>query len=479
MVVGGDAAGMSAASKAKRDAPEVDAVVFEKGDWVSYSACGMPYYIEGSVESLSDLVAVDPREFVEERDIDLRLRHEVTGIDPERETVTVRNERGSFDQPYDSLLIATGARATAPPVAGTDLGCVFTLRSLDEARAIREAAERSEANGDAPREPVGPDRKPPEEADPDEDVSAFLRARDPAVVGIVGGGYVGLELADALYERGLEVHLFQRSPHVLGPYADAVAEVVENHLRDRGVRLHLGTPVTGLAGDADVSAVETPDGSVPVDMAILGTGVAPNVELAAEAGVRLGGTGAIATDPYNRTNLDDVYAAGDCAEVQHLITDAPTYVPLALTANRHGRAVGRTVAGRPTKGGGVVGTAVAKVMELEVARTGLTDPDEARDAGFEPVERTITTGSRASYDPGRAPITIHVAADAPTGRLLGASMVGADRVAKRIDTVATALHAGMTLDEVERLDLSYAPPFSPVWDPVLTAAKVLNGALPE
>ncbi|WP_101294039.1 FAD-dependent oxidoreductase [Halegenticoccus soli] len=468
VVVGGDAAGMSAASKAKRDAPEMDVVAFEKGNWVSYSACGMPYYIEGSVESLSDLVAVDPREFVEERGIDLRLRHEVVGIDPERRTVAVRGEGGEFEQPYDALLIATGARATVPPVDGTDLGCVFTLRSLDEARTIRKRVEDAGAD---------PDREPPGSADPDEDVAAFLLERDPTTVGVVGGGYVGLELADALHARGLDVHLFQRSEHVLSPYADTVAEVVEDHLRERGVTLHLGSSVTGLAGDTDVAAIETADGSVPVDMAVVGTGVVPNVELAADAGVTIGGTGAIATDPYNRTNLDDVYAAGDCAEVENVITDAPTYVPLALTANRHGRAVGSTVAGRPTKGGGVVGTAVAKVVELEVARTGITDLEEAREAGFDPVERTITTGSRASYDPGRAPITIQMVADAASGRLLGASMAGTDRVAKRIDTVATALHAGMTLDQVERLDLAYAPPFSPVWDPVLTAAKVLNGAL--
>ncbi|MFD1515361.1 FAD-dependent oxidoreductase [Halomarina rubra] len=467
VVVGGDAAGMSAASKAKRDAPALDVVVFEKGGYVSYSACGMPYYIEGTVEDLDELVAVTPEEFVDERGIDLRLYHEVLAVDPETRTVTVRGEDDTFEQSYDHLLLATGAAATTPPVDGTDLSCVFTLRSLDEAHAIRERLDG------------GPD----ETLDLDRDgqaVASFLTDRDPRRIGVVGAGYVGLEMADVLRARGCDVHLFQRSAHVLSGYDADVATVVEDHLRELGVTLHLGVSVTGLAADAgEVSAVETEEGSVPVDMVVVGTGVRPRTDLAVDAGVELGETGAIATDAYRRTNRPDVYAAGDCAEVHHVVADEPRYVPLALAANRHGRAVGRTVAGDPTVGGGVVGTAVTKVGDLEVARTGLTDAEDARSLGFDPVARTITAGSRASYYPGRAPITVRMVADRDSGKLLGAGMVGADVVAKRIDTVATALHAGMTVAEVERLDLAYAPPFSTVWDPVLTAAKVLAGALDE
>jgi NADPH-dependent 2,4-dienoyl-CoA reductase/sulfur reductase-like enzyme len=473
VVVGGDAAGMSAASKARRENPDLEVVAFERGDWVSYSACGMPYYVEGEVPELSDLVAREPETFVEEQGIDLRTRHEVIGIDADARTVTVRDRDAdrTFEQPYDALLYATGARPTTPPVEGTDLECVFTLRSLDEAHAIREALERDDGGrqgvsfGDATVE-TGP-------------AADFLVEREPRTVGVVGAGYVGLEMADALHSRGLDVHVFQRSGHVLSPYDDEVAVAVEEHLREHGVRLHLGTPVTGLRGDGagEVEAVETPDGPVAVDMVVVGTGVRPNAELAVEAGAETGASGALVVDDHNRTTLPDVYAAGDCVEVEHLVTGERAYVPLALTANRHGRAVGTTVAGTPTRGGGVVGTAITKVVDMEVARTGLTDPEEAREAGFDPVSRTITTRSRASYYPGGAPITVQLAACASTGRLLGASLAGTDRAGKRIDTVAAALHEGATVDDLERYDLAYAPPFSPTWDPVLTAAKVLNGSI--
>jgi NADPH-dependent 2,4-dienoyl-CoA reductase/sulfur reductase-like enzyme len=469
VVIGGDAAGMSAASKAKREDPDLDVVVFERGDWVSYSACGMPYYVEGEVPELEDLVARQPETFVDEQGIDLRTRHEVRAIDPAAREVTVRDRDAdeTFAQSYDALLYATGARPTTPPVEGTDLECVFTLRSLDEAHAVREAVEASrEAGYLDSMVRAGP-------------AADFVIERQPATVGVVGAGYVGLEMADALHGQGLDVHVFQRSGHVLSPYDDEVAVAVEEHLRDHGVHLHLGTPVTGLLDDGtgDVGAVATPDGEVAVDMVVVGTGVRPTVELAVEAGAETGASGALVVDDYNRSTVPAVYAAGDCVEVENLVTGAPDYIPLALTANRHGRAVGTTVAGRPTAGGGVLGTAVTKVVDMEVARTGVTDPEVAREHGFDPVSRTITTRSRASYYPGGAPITVQLMACDETGTLLGASLAGTDRAGKRIDTVAAALHNGATVDEFERYDLAYAPPFSPTWDPVLTAAKVLNGTI--
>jgi len=487
VVVGGDAAGMSAASKAKRDAPDTEVIVFEKGQWVSYSACGMPYFIEGVVEDLEDLVAITPETFVEERGIDLRLGHEVVEIDSQRKVATVRadgNGNEEFEQAYDALLVATGARATRPPISGTDLACVFTLRSLDEAYAIRE---RIDGGGDESRESDsgdtdtdGHDRSREMDmvggADP---IATFLTERGPTTVGVIGGGYVGLELADALRVQGCDVHLFQRSDHVLSPYDADIATIVEDHLREAGVTLHLGAAVTELTDDGagEIEGIETEDGTIAVDMVIVGTGVAPNVELATDADAAVGETGALSVDAYGETSLEGVYAAGDCAEVDHVVAGEPRYLPLALTANRHGRAIGRTVAGTPTRVGGVVGTAVTKVGDLEVVRTGITNEDDARDLGYDPVSRTITTGSRASYYPGYAPITVRMVADRESERVLGAGMVGTDRVAKRIDTVATALHAGMTVPDVENLDLAYAPPFGPVWDPVLTAAKVLRGAL--
>ncbi|WIV66303.1 FAD-dependent oxidoreductase [Natrialbaceae archaeon AArc-T1-2] len=442
VIVGGDAAGMSAASKAKRDEPGLDVTVFERGEWVSYAACGMPYYVKGEIEDLEDLVSVTPETFREERDIDLRTGHEVVEVDPDAETVTVERDGERFEQSYDHLLIGTGARAIEPPFDGIDLEGVFTIHDMDAADAIED------------------------------DVSDDLER-----AAIVGGGYVGVEMAEALAGRGLEVSMFEMLPTILAPFGETAAGVVENHLREQGVSLHLETAVEGFTGDGRVEAVELEDEeSVPADVVIVGVGVAPNVSLAEDAGIEIGETGAIATDEYGRTNDENVYAAGDCAEERHVVTGEPAHVPLGLTANRAGRAIGQTVAGSPTETGDIAGTAIVKAFELGASRTGIVDEDEAREAGFDPVSVTIDAASRANYYPGASELTVTLVADRESERVLGASLVGQEGV-KRIDTVATALHAELTVSELENLDLAYAPPFSPVWDPILTAAKVLNGQL--
>lgn len=446
VVIGGDAAGMSAASKARREAPDRDIIVFEKGKWVSYGACGLPYYVKGDIDSLDDLVSVTPREFRDERDIDLRTNHEVVTIDTDSKRVTVDGPENTFEQPYGDLLIATGASAIVPPIEGVELQDIFTLHDMADGKSVTNRIS------DHP---------------------------DLDSVGIVGGGYVGVEMAEAFQERGLSVHLFEMLPQVLEPFGEAVGEAVADELTEQGVSLHLETPVKGFEGDSSVTAVRTPDEAVAVDMVLLGTGVQPNSALAEAAAIELGPTGAIATDDYGRTSAPDVYAAGDCAEMTHAVTQEPTHVPLALTANRAGRAVGQTVSGSPTPVGTIVGTAAVKAFDKQAARTGIIDTEEARNAGFDPVSRTITTRSRADYYPGGSPLTVTLVADNHSGRVLGGSMVGSEGVPKRIDTLATALHGGMTVSELQSLDLSYAPPFGPTWDPILTAAKVLEGDVSE
>ncbi|OIB56082.1 FAD-dependent oxidoreductase [Natrialba sp. SSL1] len=450
VIVGGDAAGMSAASKAKRDDPSRDVIVFEKGSWVSYAACGMPYYVKGTVDDLDDLVAMTPETAREERDIDLRTGHEVVSINRDEQTVTVSTEEETFEQPYGELLLGTGARAIVPPFDGIDREGVFTLRDMDEAGEI----------------------------------SDYVETTAPETAAIVGGGYVGIEMAEALTEHGIDVTIFEMLPRTLQPFGAETARTVEDHLREQGVDLRLETAVEGFTGAETVDAgdtvdavkIEGDDEPVPADLVIVGVGVTPNVDLAEDAGLELGPTGAIATDEFGRTSDESIYAAGDCAEATNVVTGEPDHVPLALTANRAGRAIGATVAGEPTRTGGTAGTAIVKAFDLGAARTGILDPERAREAGFDPESVTIEAPTRPHYYPGARDLRVTLVADRESERVLGASIVGREGT-KRIDTVATALHASLTVTELQNLDLAYAPPFSPVWDPVLTAAKVLGGTL--
>jgi NADPH-dependent 2,4-dienoyl-CoA reductase/sulfur reductase-like enzyme len=465
VVVGGDAAGMSAASKAKRDAPETDVVVFEKGQWVSYGACGLPYYIKGEIQSLDTLVSVTPEEFREERDIDLRLGHEVVEIDPDDRTVTAESDSDSFVQEYDHLLIATGAAAVTPPIEGFDREGVYTLGSMSDGKELREYVARARADERLQQPDSGP-------------ACQFLESCTGAV-GIVGGGYIGVEMAEALAANDFEVHLFQRGERILTSFSEATSELVIDHLAEQDVKPYLNAEVQRLAGGDRVEAVVTPDQRVPVEMVLVGTGVRPQTDLAEDAGVELGDTGAIATDAYRETNLSEVYAAGDCAEAEHVVTGDQTYVPLALTANRHGRAIGQTVAGTPEEGGGVAGTAAVKVFETEAARTGILDHDTAREAGFDPVTETIDAKSRAGCYPEDGRVRVTLTADCDSGRVLGGSLVSeyGEGAVHRSHALVGAVTEGVTVPELANYDLAYAPPFNTTWDPILTAAKVLGGKL--
>jgi len=462
VVVGGDAAGMSAASKAKRDDPDLEVVVFEKGEWVSYGACGLPYYVKGEIQSLEDLVSVTPEQFREQRDIDLRTGHEVVDIDPEARTVTAESADGEVVQGYDHLLVATGAEAVLPPVEGVDREGVFTLGSMSDGKELRDYVTRAREAGDLHQPDEGP-------------ACQFLEVCEGPVA-VVGGGYIGVEMAEALGANGFEVHLFQRGDRLLAPFGEAASEAVLEHLREQDVAVYLGGGVEAFEGGDRVEAVATADERVPVDMALVGTGVRPRTALAEAAGVDLGPTGAVATDAYRETNLPDVYAAGDCAESEHVVTGEPAYVPLALTANRHGRAVGRTVAGTPTEGGGVAGTAAIKAFEVEAARTGLLDA-AAREAGFDPLTGTVEAKSRAGYYPEGGTVTVTLTADRDTGRVLGGSLVSeyGEGAVHRSHALVGAVTEGVTLAALSNYDLAYAPPFNTTWDPVLTAAKVLEG----
>jgi NADPH-dependent 2,4-dienoyl-CoA reductase/sulfur reductase-like enzyme len=468
VVIGGDAAGLSAASKCRRENPDRSVVVLERGRWVSYAFCGMPYYVKGDIPNLTDLLSLEPED-VADRGIELRRSHEVLSIDTDTRTVTVETPAETYEQDYGDLLIATGASATSGPF-DLDLTGVFTMHHMDSAAALRAALT------------------PPAEIDPEavdgpyvdrERVRRNADLEPPGTAAVIGGGYVGVEMAEALAAWDVTVHVFQRPDRLLPPFGAAVGDRVENHLEEHGIHVHTGTAVQTLRGEERVSGVTHDEGELEVDLAVVGIGVTPNTALLEGTDLETGPAGAIAVDDYGRTAAPDVYAAGDCAEDTHVVTDEPTWSPLGLAANRAGRAVGATVAGEATPVGETAETALVKAMDLGAGRTGILDHDRARQAGFQPVSETITAGSRSGYYPGAAETTVTLTADRSTGQVLGAATVGEDRAAKRIDTVASALAGGLTVGELERVDAGYAPPFSPVWDPILVAAKVLAGSVPS
>ena len=437
VVIGGVAAGMSAASQAKRRNPACEVIVLERGDDISYSACGMPYNIGDPARNIDDLVILDAAQARTQRDIDVRTGHEVTALDAAGKTVTFRSGGGAQAPTlaWDRLVIATGASAIIPKIPGLGLPGVFVLRDLTDARAIKSHLRRSLVT--------------------------------KAV--IVGAGYIGMEMADALHELGIAVTIIEKADQALPGFAPAIVAIAQQELARCGVTVQTGTSLQAIHRLGDGLAVSTGKGELGAQIVIVAVGARASTGIAAAAGIMLGPTGAIAVDDHMRTSAPDIYAAGDCAEAQHLVLGRPVWIPLGTTANKQGKVAGANAAGGDERFGGIVGTAGFKLFQLEVARTGLGGPDLA---GFDAIAAVSHHHSRARAYPGDRPITTLVYAERGTGRLLGAQMIGGEAVAKRIDIFATALHAGMTLAQVEQLDLSYAPPFAPVYDPVLVAATV-------
>ena len=445
VVVGGDAGGMTAAAQARRRVPDRDAleiVAFERGAYTSYSACGIPYLVGDVVTEAEKLVARSPSEH-RERGIDVRTGHEVTAVDLDRRCVRVRDVDAGDEreQGFDHLVIATGATPVRPSIDGIDVSGVFGVQTLVDGIAVRQAVDQEQ-----------PER---------------------AVV--VGGGYIGLELAEALVRRGLDVSLVEQRPQPMSTLDPDMGALVAAALRGVGVHVYLEEPVEGFeSADGQVRAVVTGQRTLTADVVILGLGVRPSSELAEEAGVPVGETGGIVTDERMQAGAEGVWAAGDCVETWHRVSRRPVAIALGTHANKQGRVVGTNATGGSATFPGVIGTAVSKICEYEVARTGLTE-SEAADAGFDALAATIDSTTRAGYYPGAEPIRVKVVAERPTGRMLGAQIVGKEGAAKRIDVCAAVIWNEMPVGEVASLDLSYAPPFSPVWDPVLVAARKAAG----
>ncbi|HSK24713.1 MAG TPA: FAD-dependent oxidoreductase [Egicoccus sp.] len=442
VVVGGDAAGMSAASQARRrrGPDDLEIVVFERGTDTSYSACGIPYWIGEVVDDREDLVVRTPRQFREKHAIDARIRHEVVAIDTQAGRVTVRDlDAGREEQiGYDQLLLATGAAPVRPDIPGLDGPGVFGVQTLDDGQAILD----------------------------------HLDGREVRRAVVVGAGYIGLEMAEAMVVRGYEVDLVERSDRPMSTLDADMGERVAQAMRGMGIRLHLGTSVDGVEhADGAPRAVVTGSGTLDADVVILGLGTRPNSALARDAGIPVGPeTGGVVVDVRQRTRVEGVWAAGDCAEVHHRVTRAPAAIALGTIANKTGRVAGINLGGGYATFPGVLGTAVTKVCGVEIGRTGLGERD-AEAAGYHPVCATVETTTKAGYWPDTATMDVKVVAERRSGRLLGAQIVGGEGSCKRIDTFAAALWNNMTVEELLNVDLSYAPPFSPLWDPVLIGAR--------
>ncbi len=462
VVIGGVAAGMSAASSAKRVNPDIEAIVVEKDFFISYGACSLPYYVSDDIKEINDLVSLSPETAKNERDIAVLTRHEALGIDAKKKEVLVSDVATGAKRslPYDKLVIATGGLPVKPPLPGIELENVFTIRTLHDGIEIKKFID-------------GWNYFYPCIGSPEcLYVNRFGKDKRPMKAVIVGGGYIGMEMCESFRKRGLEVSVIEKADRVLGTMDAEIAAIVEEKIASEGVKLHKETSVQGFVGvGGKVTAVLTDKGEFDADIVLLAIGSRPNAGLAADAGIRLGAGGAIGVDEFLRTSMPDVYAAGDCAEATHLVTGKKIYIPLGTTANKQGRIAGENAAGMNKPFEGVAGTAVTKIFDLEVARTGLSVIDAERE-GLTYFTSAIKGRSRSSSYPAGKAITVSYVVEKTTGRLLGTQMVGQEGVAHRIDTLAACLYGRMTISDVARLDLGYAPPFATVWDPILVAANV-------
>ena len=432
-IVGGVAAGMSAAGKAKRENPALSVTVFEQGNWVSYAACGLPYLIQGQVNSPQALLARTPEQFARQG-IDLKLNSRVEAIDLAARSLLYRDVNGEHGFEFDDLVLAPGAEPVRPQFQGGELKGVHTVRSIED--ALKLSSELAEV-----RQAV-----------------------------IVGAGYLGLEFAEAFRALDKEVTVIERAERVFPAADPEVSAWVHSALESAGVRVWTGTSVQGFLGSEQLQAVASDQGEVPAQIALLALGIRPNTRLAREIGLDLGPTGAVRVNPRQETSQAGVWAAGDVAESIHLLTQEPFWFPMGDVANKQGRVAGANIAGVPARFAGVVGTAITKAFSLGVALTGLGEA-KARSAGFKPQSVVIEAKDRASYYPGVEPILVKLIYQKGSQKILGAQIAGSPLATKRIDVIAALIQAGRTVVDLAELDLAYAPPFAPVWDPLLVAAN--------
>jgi NADPH-dependent 2,4-dienoyl-CoA reductase/sulfur reductase-like enzyme/rhodanese-related sulfurtransferase len=444
LVIGGVAAGPKAAAKARRCDPDMEIVVYQGEDDISYAGCGLPYYISGVIEDREKLISRTPGKFAMDG-IKILKNHKIEKIDLQNSTLSGRRAGSgeTFTDHFDRLVIAIGAYPIRPKIEGIDLASVFYLRSIFDADAIIEQ----------------------------------IKSKDIQNVVIAGGGYIGLEMAESLVQLGKNVTIVELAPQILTLFDEDFAGILQQYLQKKGVKVLTSEGIQALRGrEGKVTHVQTAARQLEADAVLISLGVRPQVELAKQAGLKIGETGAIWVNERMETSAEGVYAAGDCAETTHLVTGKKVWVPLGSTANKQGRVIGINVCGGNATFPGVMGTTIFKTFEFNVAKTGL-NMREAEKEGFHPVEAVVTGYSRAHYYPGGKESILKVIAEKETGRILGGEAIGEGASDKFIDILAMALHGKMTAQQLASVDLAYAPPFSPVLSPIIVAANVLMNKL--
>lgn len=447
VIIGGVAAGAKAAAKSRRLRPDAEINIYTDDTHVSYSACGLPFYIEGNFDNWEMLIARTVEEF-EQSNIHIHLLHKCTKILPDKKEIIVldmeKNQEITVD--YDKLLIATGARPFIPPIKNVNLKNVFTLRTLEDGINIKEKVLTSKQ----------------------------------AV--IIGGGYIGIELLESFVKQGLKVKMIEFAPRIMSVFDDDISDLIKTHILERdgeNVEIINSDSVAELLGEDEVKGVKTKNGlEFEADFVIISTGVKPNAELAADAGIELGETGAIKVNNKMQTNISDVYAAGDCAEKTLIVSKTPVWIPLGSTASKEGRCAAINLCGGEDCFYGILGSAVTRYFGLTMSITGLTEKT-AKKLGYDPVSAMVTKSDKVGYMPEAKNITLKLIADKNTRKLLGAQGIGCGDVDKRVNTLATGLICPMTVDDFFSNDITYAPPYSPSIDPLLTAAEKLIEKLNE
>lgn len=440
IIIGAVAAGTSAAAKARRNNEENEIIIYDKDNFISYSACGMPYYLGGEIESADELTPRDPLFFKTKYNVDIKTRHEVTGINPENKTLEVKNLISGevFTDSYDKLILATGAKAVVPPIKGADCAHVFTLRNINDMNSIKY----------------------------------FIDENNVKSTVIVGIGFIGLEVCENLKGLGIDVTMVERLPQVTPGLDSDMALYVEEHLEQNGVTVFTDLSANEITEDC---VVLSNGKSIKANMVLLATGVRPNVDLAKQAGIELGTTGAIKVDEKMRTNIEDIYSCGDCIEGFHLVTEKPVYAPLGSTANKTGRIAGDSLTGGSLTFRGILGTGIFKIFDLTVAQTGLSEK-EAIESGYEVVVNHNIKPNKPKYMNGKEMI-IKGIADKNTGRLIGVQIIGPEGVDKRIDVFVTAITFKAKVEDLFHLDLAYAPPYSTTKDPVMYTGMILDNII--